>query len=122
WIPDFASTDTTTSPSGGSRYKPTTLRTSLSKSGSREILNVPSRHGCKPFSRHNRDTHVCDTYTPSVFLIYRAISPDDQCEIPNAEGGVVLVNASTLPRIRSGIWRGPPGDVKLTRPSRPPCA
>jgi hypothetical protein len=76
--------------------------THTSKCGSREILNVPCRHGCKPFSRHNRDTQVCDTYTPSVFLIYRAIS-EDQCEIPNAEGGVVLVNASTLPRIRSGI-------------------
>jgi hypothetical protein len=59
-----------------------------------EILNVPCRHGFKPFSLHSRDTHVCDTYTPSVLLIY-TISIEDQCEIPGEDGGVVLVNART---------------------------
>lgn len=55
WISDLASTNTTTSPYGGFTEN--------------EILNVPCRHGLRPFSRHNRDTDVCNPQTPSVFVM-----------------------------------------------------
>ena len=47
-MPVFASTETTTSPSGGFKYSSVMLRTFSSKWRSREILNVPSRNQSDP--------------------------------------------------------------------------
>src|SRR5438105_14985930 len=94
-------------------------RTFSSNSGSLLILKVPCRHGCSLLSLHNFETHGCDTDTPSVFLIYLAISGAVQCEMPSSAGGVCRVSARTLPRIRPGIVLGPPGEARVARPSIP---
>src|SRR5262249_36307891 len=111
--------DTIASPSGGAKYRLVMSRTFSSNSGSLLSLKVRCRHGRSPLSRHSRETHGWETDTPSVCLMYLAICPAVQCEIPSSAGGVCRVSASTRPLIRSGIVLGPPGEDRETRPSSP---
>src|SRR5918995_198318 len=61
WIWLFSSTHSTTAPSGGLRYSPTTSEIFRSSSGSVENLKVSVRWGFKPWARQTRVTVTWDT-------------------------------------------------------------
>ena len=102
WIWVFSSRLSTTAAPGGSRYRPTMSATFAANSGSLLSLNVPCRCGLRPCFRHSVATQWCETATPSVRAMNRAISRLDQCVNPVSPGGLVRVNASTRARIRAG--------------------
>ncbi len=89
WICDFSSTHSTIAFSGGARYSPTTSVTLATNSGSVENLNVSTRHGATPYSRHALATVAL--LTPSR----RASSREDQCVTPNDFGGGFRVADTT---------------------------
>ena len=95
---------------GGARYKPTMSVTFATSSGSVENLNVSTRHGATPTSRHALAT--------VVLLVFRccANSREDQCVTPYFFGGGSNVVAMIF--LRSTI-RGRPERGSSSSPASP---
>ena len=108
-MPDFSSTHSTTASSGGLWYRPTTLTTLSTNSGSVDSLNVPVKCGLMSNLRQIRP--IVDLLSP----LRSAIEARDQCV---ASGGisssVAVMTSSTL---SSRIDGGRPGRGSSCRPS-----
>ncbi len=90
-----------------------TSRTLASSSGSVENLNVSTRHGCNPHSRHTWATLTL--LTPSSFASRR----EDQCVTPSRAGGASNVRSTISV---SSIVRGRPGFGRSASPPMPSAA
>src|SRR4051812_24019275 len=113
WIWDFSSTDTTTAPSGGSRYKPTTSRILASSRGSVENLNVSTR--CGWMSHLRQILATVENEVPKGL----ASSRDDQCVTPSPAGGLPpFDNVATTTSI-SSTSAGRPDPFWSPKPAMP---
>ena len=102
WIWDFSSTQSTIACAGGSRYSPTTSRTSASNSGSVENLNVSICQGLTSCSAQTRATVLW--LSPSSV----ASSREDQWVTPRCSGGGASVVARiSARRVRRTVWGRP---------------